>query len=89
MTVVNDRQIRWRFSREDWIEVDEIGLPPPGLDLGGMSGGPILLPLDDGDGVWHLFLGGTITEALASPDHETVVAVRAHFINSDGSISRV
>jgi hypothetical protein len=89
ITVVNDRQIVVRFRREDWIEVDGMGLPPPGLDLGGMSGGPILLPLDDGNGVWHLFLGGTITQASSSPDLEAVVAIRAHFINPDGSISRV
>jgi hypothetical protein len=89
MTVVNHRQIICRFCREDWIEVDGMNLPPPGLDLGGMSGGPILLPLDEGEGIWHLFLGGTITQASTSPDYEAVVAVRAHFINPDGSISRV
>jgi hypothetical protein len=35
------------------------------------------------------WLGGVICEARSSTDFETVVAVRADFINPDGSISRI
>jgi hypothetical protein len=57
--------------------------------MGGMSGGPLLLPLGNDDGAWRFCLGGVISEARSGEDFETVVAVRAHFINPDGSISRV
>jgi hypothetical protein len=86
---VNDRNIICRFNRENWIKIDGIDLPVPGADLGGISGGPLLLPYQDGNGVWDLFLGGTISEAQTSIDFGTVVSTRAHFINPDGSISRI
>jgi hypothetical protein len=89
ITIVTDRQITCRFNREDWLPIEGRRIPPPGTDLGGLSGGPVLLPLGTEEGVWHLCLGGVIKQAQTSPDFETIVAVRAHFINPDGTISRV
>jgi hypothetical protein len=89
ITAVYDRNIICRFNRENWIEIGDIDLPLPGADLRGLSGGPLLLPCHDRNGVWHLCLGGTISEAYTSAEFETVVSTRAHFINFDGSISRI
>jgi hypothetical protein len=61
------------------------GLPPQGFDLGGISGGPLLIPMDT-DGVWNFYLGGVISEAHTSRAYETVVSVPAHFIAEDGTI---
>jgi hypothetical protein len=54
-----------------------------------MSGGPLLLPYGNEDGEWYYWLGGVIFEARSGTDFETVAAVRAHFINQDGTISRI
>jgi hypothetical protein len=89
ITTITDRQITCRFDREAFIPVAGLKTPPPGTDLGGMSGGPLLVPLGTEEGVWHYCLGGVITQAQMSKDFEIVVAVRAHFINSDGTISRI
>ena len=89
ITVVTDRQITCRFDRKNWIKPIGVPLPAFGADYGGISGGPVLLPLDDGHGVWDFYLVGIVTEARASVHYETVVAVRSHFINHDGTISRI
>lgn len=89
MTTVTDRQIMCRFDREAWNAVEGRRIPPPGTDLGGLSGGPFLLPLGTEEGVWNYCIGGIISQAQTSIDFETVVAVRAHFINQDGMISRI
>jgi hypothetical protein len=81
----SDRQITCPFEREFWIDAMGRGLPPRGFDLGGLSGGPLLIPIEN-EGVWNLFLGGVISEAHSSHDYETVVSVPAHFIAWDGSI---
>jgi hypothetical protein len=81
----SDRQITCPFEREHWIDPIGHGLPPRGFDLGGISGGPLLIPMDD-DGVWNFYLGGVISEAHTSRDYETVVSVPAHFIAWDGTI---
>jgi hypothetical protein len=89
ITTVTDRQITCRFERQHFISVESRRTAPVGMDLGGMSGGPLLLPLGTEEGEWHFCLGGVISEARSGADFETVVAVRAHFINQDGSISRI
>lgn len=89
ITTVTDRQITCRFDREQFITVESRRTAPPGMDMGGMSGGPLLLPLGTEEGEWHFCLGGLISEARSGTDFETVVAVRAHFINQDGTISRI
>jgi hypothetical protein len=67
ITTVTDRQITRRFNREDWIPVEGRRVPPPGTDLGGLSGGPVLLPLGTEEGVWHF--------EMLEPDRQPV-AVR-------------
>jgi hypothetical protein len=89
ITTITDRQITCRFDREAFIPVAGLRTPPPGTDLGGMSGGPLLVPLGTEEGVWHYCLGGVITQAQMSAAFEIVVAVRAHFINPDGTISPI
>jgi hypothetical protein len=89
ITTVTDRQITCRFDRDAWVPIEGRRIPPLGSDLGGLSGGPVLLPLGTEEGVWHYCLGGVISQAQTSADFETIVAVRAHFINPDGTISRI
>jgi hypothetical protein len=81
----SDRQITCPFDRQYWIDPTGHGLPPRGFDLGGISGGPLLMPMDT-DGIWDFYLGGVISEAHTSRDYETVVSVPAHFIALDGTI---
>lgn len=81
----SELQITCPFQRDDWIDTVGHGLPPQGLDLGGISGGPLLIPIDN-DGVWDFYVGGVISEAQTSLDYETVVSVPAHFIAPDGTI---
>lgn len=88
ITIVTDRQITCRFDREQFM-TEGRRTAPLGMDMGGMSGGPLLLPLGNEQGEWRYCLGGVISEARSGTDFETVVAVRAHFINPDGSISRI
>jgi hypothetical protein len=85
ITSVTDRQITCRFDREKMIDFSGSGLPPPGYDIGGVSGGPMLTPtLVDGGVVWRF--AGVIIEAAAGTLFEQVVAVRAHYILPDGRI---
>lgn len=88
ITTVTDRQITCRFDREHFM-TEGMRTAPVGMNMGGMSGGPLLLPLGNDQGEWRYCLGGVISEARSGDDFETVVAVRAHFINADGSISRL
>jgi hypothetical protein len=88
ITTVTHHQITCRFDR-DHFDTEHRRIAPPGIDLGGMSGGPLLLPYGNDDGEWHFGLGGIIYEAHSTVEFEMVVAVRAHYINPDGSISRV
>lgn len=83
---VSDQQITCPLEREFWIDIMGRGLPPRGFDLGGASGGPLFMPMDN-DGLWNLYLAGVISEAKTSMDYETVVSVPAHFIAADGSIN--
>jgi hypothetical protein len=86
ITSVTDRQITCRFDREKMLALSESGLPPPGYDIGGVSGGPMLMPtLVEGGGVIWRF-AGVITEAAVGTLFEQVVAVRAHYIHPDGGI---
>jgi hypothetical protein len=71
------------------IDLSGAGLPPHGYDIGGVSGGPLLMPTllrEDGvEGVIWRF-AGVIVQAAAGQLFEQVVAVRAHYIQSDGRI---
>jgi len=89
ITSVTDRQIACRFDREKSIDFSGSGLPPPGYDIGGVSGGPLLVPTlvreDNIEGVVWRF-AGVIVQAAAGDMFEQVVAVRAHYIHPDGQI---
>jgi hypothetical protein len=85
ITDFTEHQIRCRFHRHSWVDVRGLGLPLPGFNLGGVSGGPLLAPVYDGDWSWRLV--GVISEAQMHPEYETITAVRAHFILPDGRIS--
>jgi hypothetical protein len=88
MTPVSDfteHQIRCRFDRRYWVDVRGLGLPLPGFNLGGVSGGPLLSPTYF-DNRWSWRLVGVISEAQMLREYEAITAVRAHFILPDGRI---
>jgi hypothetical protein len=90
---VTDHQITVRFEREFMIDQHGTGLPPLGYGLGGISGGPLLVP-DFRDGVWMWRLGGVIAQATEErPPHEVliemVVAHRAEYIQANGTIAKM
>jgi len=80
----SDHSITCPLEREHWIEVGGLRSMPEGSDLGGISGGPLLLPME-ANGVWSLSLGGVISEAPAGLI-ETIVSVPSHFIGRDGGV---
>jgi len=89
ITSVTDRQIACRINRQKIIDFSGNGLPPQGYDIGGVSGGPLLLPTLVHEGlvegvVWRF--AGVIVEAAPGEMFEQVVAVRAHYIQPDGRI---
>jgi len=85
ITSVTDRQIGCRFNREKSIDFSGGGLPPPGYNIGGVSGGPLLVPTLGRRGIyWRL--AGVVVQAMMGDLFEQIVAVRAHYIQSDGQI---
>ncbi len=89
ITSVTDHQIACRFDREKTIDFSGSGLPPQGYDVGGVSGGPLLMPTLVREGpiegvVWRF--AGVIVEAAMGDMFEQVVAVRAYYIQPDGRI---
>jgi len=87
ITSVTDCQITCRFDREKMLALSGDGLPPPGYEIGGVSGGPMLMPtLVEGGVIWRF--AGVITEFAAGAGlvPEQVVAVRAHYIRPNGGI---
>jgi hypothetical protein len=89
ITSVTDHQIACRFDREKMIDFSGGGLPPIGYDIGGVSGGPMLMPTLIGDNavegiIWRF--AGVIVQAAAGDMFEQVVAVRTHYIQPDGRI---
>jgi hypothetical protein len=42
VTTVGSDYAVCQFFRENWVSFDEHGVPPPGTDLGGISGAPVL-----------------------------------------------
>jgi hypothetical protein len=70
------------------IDFSGSGLPPVGYDIGGVSGGPTLMPTLVRQGavegiVWR-FAGVIVQAAMGM--FEQVVAVRAHYIQPDGRV---
>jgi hypothetical protein len=85
ITRVTDRQITCRFERDKMIDFSGSGLPPQGYNIGGVSGGPMLMPtLTDQGIVWRF--AGVIVEAAAGVLFEQIVAVRGIFIQPTGRI---
>jgi hypothetical protein len=89
ITSVTDHQIACRFDREKTIDFSGSGLPPQGYDIGGVSGGPLLIPTLVREGpvegvVWRF--AGVIVQAAMGNMFEQIVAVRAHYIQPDGRI---
>lgn len=87
MTDLTEHQIRFRLNRRTWVDVRGMGLPLPGYNVGGMSGGPALAPTYV-NSQWSWRLAGVISESLMLPEYEVVCAVRAHFILPNGTIAR-
>ena len=85
ITSVTERQITCRFERDKMIGLSGSGLPPQGYDIGGVSGGPMLMPMLTDQGIIWRF-AGVIVEAAAGDLFEQVVAVRATFIHPSGRI---
>ncbi|HWS09505.1 MAG TPA: hypothetical protein VN362_16835 [Xanthobacteraceae bacterium] len=85
VTDFTDHQIRCRLDRRYWVDVRGLGLPLPGFDLGGVSGGPLLVPIH-ANGRWSWRLAGVISEAQMHKEYEVVIAERAHFILPNGRI---
>jgi hypothetical protein len=90
---ITDRQITMLIEREHLVGWTDLGVPVAGYGLGGISGGPLLVP-EFGSGGWYFRLGGVISEApgpRASEDviFEMIVAERAEFINQDGTLAKV
>ena len=81
----SDRQITFPFDRTSWVDSLGNGLPPEGMDLGGMSGGPVLFPTEK-DREWSLNVGGVISEMPRSSLYEIVIAVPVHYIGADGKV---
>ncbi len=86
VTDLTDHQIRCRFERKNWVDVRGLGLPLPGFDLGGVSGGPLLVPTFIND-QWTWRLAGVVSEAQMHREYEAIIAERAHFILPNGRIA--
>ena len=82
----SDTTITCPFDRRFWVPAPlGTGIPPEGFDMGGISGGPLLVPMDL-DGAWYLHLGGVISEAPSTRGYETVICEPAHYISAEGMI---
>jgi hypothetical protein len=82
---ITDRQITCRFERDKMIDFSGSGLPPQGYDIGGVSGGPMLMPtLTDQGIIWRF--AGVVIQAAAGELFEQVVAVRSTFVQPTGRI---
>lgn len=88
VTSLTEEQITCRFDREAMVAAHGSALPPVGHELGGISGGPLLIP-DYRDGAYHWRLGGVISEARASEILESVVSHRAEYILPDGRLAKL
>jgi hypothetical protein len=89
ITSVTDHQIGCRFNRDKIIDFSGCGLPPQGYDIGGVSGGPMLVPTLVREGqiggvVWRF--AGVVVQSAAGDMFEQVVAIRAHYIRSNGQV---
>lgn len=87
-TAVSDRQITYQFER-DYLETSPgFDLPPPDFDLGGMSGGPLLMKMETQSGFEFWRPAGVITQGDMLPGLGSgfLYAARADCLREDGSI---
>jgi hypothetical protein len=81
---VSTRSISSVIERDLVVATKGLALPPVGYDLAGMSGGP-MLSVVNGQAIMGWRLAGVISDCSRELG-EIVVAARADFIRSDGSI---
>jgi hypothetical protein len=80
---VMGHQITSVIEHEYLIDTLKLGLPRSGLDIGGMSGGPVLTVIESHSLIyWRI--GGVIVQGW--PTADMIVAHRADMIEEDGKI---
>ncbi len=79
---VGERNIVLHIDASELEDYAGLGLPPPGYDMGGMSGAPLFALVESSVMTWHLC--GVIYESNQSLD--LVMATCADLLNADGSI---
>lgn len=92
VTSATEHQITCRFDRTFWVDSEGLGFPPPGYDLGGMSGAPLLVPKPNAEKLEWGF-GGVIVQAPEARRAEDVLfeSVTAHhpdYIRADGTLTK-
>jgi hypothetical protein len=80
---VSDDQISCLFEREYLVETSDFPSLPPNIDLGGISGGPVITVMESTSYLVSYRLGGIVSEASA--ELAKVFAKRVDFIKDDGS----
>lgn len=80
----SDRSFGCVFSRQNWIDTLELGFPPVGYDMGGMSGGPVFL-YKDSEGIVSWDLVGVIYNAT-NQFGEILLMHHSCFIGSNGKL---
>lgn len=81
---VDERVVTCVLDRAFWVGTAGERLPPELSDIGGVSGGPLLLPLERNNGEWSLALAAVISNGAFGA---IVHATPARFINEDGSVT--
>ncbi|MCA8287570.1 hypothetical protein [Burkholderia vietnamiensis] len=81
----SERQFGCAFERENWIDTLGHGIPAEDYDLGGVSGGPMLLLNESESGIfsWHII--GVVYNATNALG-EIVLAHHVSSIKADGSL---
>lgn len=82
---VSERQISGRLDRDFQIDLEGQITIPPGYDIGGVSGAPLMTVVQS-EHLWSWRLGGIMTEF--SRNLEIFFATRADFIRPDGTLLR-
>lgn len=83
---VSDRAISMvRQPNEEMMDLLAKGPPPPNMDIGGMSGGPIAIHMNTPMGLTCWFLSAVISEGHQA--YDIIHGARADWINDDGTIN--
>jgi hypothetical protein len=83
---ITERQISGNFERERQVDAPYRPSAPPGYDLAGVSGAPLVTVVDSAH-LHYWRLGGVLTEF--SVNLEIFYATRADFILPDGTLRQV